>query len=59
MDKEKIRNMSLGDQITLITYIKRHYSWFDRFWRHNEVEYLEDIIRDEILRIGNPENSTY
>ena len=33
MDKEKIRNMSLGDKITLITYIKKHYSWFDRFWK--------------------------
>lgn len=49
---EKIEQMSLTDKITLLNHIRKNYSDFSKFWTHNKVVWLEEIIDAEIKELS-------
>tara|TARA_R110001599_G_scaffold86226_1_gene231386 strand:+ start:399 stop:566 length:168 start_codon:yes stop_codon:yes gene_type:complete len=47
-----IVEMSITDKIELLNYIRKNYSKFKNTWTSEKVEWLTDIIEQEVNKIG-------
>ena len=48
-----IVEMSIADKIELLSYIRKDYSKFKYTWTCEKVEWLTDMIDQEVNKIGN------